>query len=132
LPRPVIMQNCSMPAARASSIAYWIKGLSTTGSISLAVALVAGRNLVPRPATGRTALRNGLITMNSLVSRKQQSMAGGNVALTSGAGATRRARRITLPRTPSRVAAPGTEQDVARLVDPRGEPVRPAAVRVGG
>src|SRR4051794_7478375 len=31
-------------------------GLSTTGSISLGVALVAGRNLVPRPAAGMTAL----------------------------------------------------------------------------
>ena len=69
LPRPVTMQNCSIPAARASSTAYWISGLSTTGSISLAVALVAGRKRVPRPATGRTALRNGLITVSSLVSR---------------------------------------------------------------
>jgi hypothetical protein len=32
-------------------------GLSTTGSISFGVALVAGRNLVPRPAAGTTALR---------------------------------------------------------------------------
>jgi len=36
--------------------------LSTTGNISLAVALVAGRKRVPRPATGRTALRSFLIT----------------------------------------------------------------------
>ena len=55
------MQNCSIPAARASSIAYWISGLSTTGSISLAIALVAGRKRVPRPATGSTALRNGFM-----------------------------------------------------------------------
>ena len=41
----------------ASSTAYWISGLSTTGSISLGIALVAGRKRVPRPATGRTALR---------------------------------------------------------------------------
>ena len=47
------MQNCSIPAARASSIAYWISGLSTTGSISLAMALVAGRNRVPRPGNGQ-------------------------------------------------------------------------------
>jgi hypothetical protein len=31
-------------------------GLSTMGSISLGIALVAGKNLVPRPATGITAL----------------------------------------------------------------------------
>src|SRR6201994_1041424 len=90
LPRPVTMQNCSMPAALASSIAYWISGLSTTGSISLAVALVAGRNRVPRPATGRTALRNGLITMNSLVPWKEEAATDGNVALTADGGATRR------------------------------------------
>src|SRR5262249_11153022 len=32
-------------------------GLSTSGSISLGCALVAGRNRVPRPAAGETALR---------------------------------------------------------------------------
>src|SRR5579885_607150 len=60
LPRPVMKTNCSMPASRASSTAYWITGLSTTGSISFGMALVAGRNLVPMPATGKTALRTGL------------------------------------------------------------------------
>src|SRR6476659_3973417 len=44
-----------MPAATASSTAYWMSGLSTTGSISLGEALVAGRNRVPIPATGKTA-----------------------------------------------------------------------------
>src|ERR1051326_8626251 len=34
-------------------------GRSTTVSISLGMALVAGRNRVPRPATGNTALRIG-------------------------------------------------------------------------
>jgi hypothetical protein len=34
---------------------------STTGSISFGTALVAGRNLVPRPATGKTALRMGVM-----------------------------------------------------------------------
>src|ERR1700739_611970 len=52
--------NASMPASRASSTAYWITGLSTTGSISLGMALVAGRKRVPMPATGKTALRTGL------------------------------------------------------------------------
>ena len=54
--RPVIISTSSRPAATASSTTYWIAGLSTTGSISLGVALVAGRNLVPRPAAGMTAL----------------------------------------------------------------------------
>src|SRR5262245_42744739 len=44
------------PAASASSAAYWISGLSTIGSISFGLALVAGRNRVPRPATGNTAV----------------------------------------------------------------------------
>src|SRR6266702_2754771 len=44
-----------MPAAIASSTAYWISGLSTIGSISFGLALVAGRKRVPRPATGKTA-----------------------------------------------------------------------------
>jgi cyanate permease len=38
-----------------------IAGLSTTGSISLGVALVAGRNRVPRPAAGMTAFRTGML-----------------------------------------------------------------------
>src|SRR5580693_5839925 len=54
--RPVIISTSSSPAATASSTTYWIAGLSTTGSISLGVALVAGRNLVPSPAAGITAL----------------------------------------------------------------------------
>src|SRR5688500_1758903 len=45
------------PAATASSITYWMIGLSTSGSISFGCALVAGRNRVPRPAAGKTALR---------------------------------------------------------------------------
>src|SRR5262245_61224431 len=45
------------PEATASSITYWMIGLSTRGSISLGWALVAGRKRVPRPAAGNTALR---------------------------------------------------------------------------
>ncbi len=45
-----------MPACAASSTTYWMAGLSTTGSISFGIALVAGRNRVPRPAAGMTAL----------------------------------------------------------------------------
>ncbi len=68
---------------------FRINGLSTTGSISLAVALVAGRNRVPGKATGRTALRKGLITTSSPVLPKsgwrsvggsEHCRQGGNVA----------------------------------------------------
>src|ERR1700688_279706 len=56
-PRPVTIIMFSIPEATHSSTTYWINGLSTTGSISLGCALVAGRNRVPSPAAGRTALR---------------------------------------------------------------------------
>src|SRR4029077_1897568 len=55
--------NCSMPAALASSTAYWISGRSTIGSISFGMALVAGRKRAPRPPTGKMALRTGLNVM---------------------------------------------------------------------
>ena len=54
---PVMMRMSSMPRRTASSTTYWMAGLSTTGSISFGCALVAGRNRVPRPAAGMTALR---------------------------------------------------------------------------
>src|ERR1041384_7896254 len=57
LPRPVMMTIWSHPAASASSTPYWMMGLSTSGSISLGCALVAGRKRVPRPAAGNTHLR---------------------------------------------------------------------------
>src|SRR5947209_18413690 len=60
LPLPVTMMMFSMPEATHSSTTYWISGLSTTGSISLCCALVAGRDRVPSPAAGRTALRTRL------------------------------------------------------------------------
>src|SRR5580692_9944847 len=53
---PVMNTSVSAPAESASSTAYWINGLSTMGSISFGLALVAGRNLVPRPATGNTTV----------------------------------------------------------------------------
>src|SRR5215472_1043407 len=37
-----------------------MSGLSTMGSISFGIALVAGRKRVPNPATGKTAFRTGL------------------------------------------------------------------------
>src|SRR5665811_1179395 len=54
--RPVTMRTSRRPARVASSTTYWMAGLSTTGSISLGVALVAGRKRVPKPAAGITAL----------------------------------------------------------------------------
>src|SRR5690606_12088668 len=61
LPRLVTRMIWRIPAARASSTAYWISGLSTTGSISLGITLVAGRKRVPRPPTGITALQMGFM-----------------------------------------------------------------------
>src|SRR6266699_6322212 len=60
LSRPVTMMIDSIPEATAASTTYWINGLSTSGNISFRDALVAGRNRVPRPAAGKTALRTRL------------------------------------------------------------------------
>src|SRR5277367_3402105 len=57
LPRPVTMIMFWIPEWIASSTPYWISGLSTTFNISFGWALVAGRNRVPSPAAGNTALR---------------------------------------------------------------------------
>jgi hypothetical protein len=54
--RPVTMSTSGRPARAASSTMYCRAGRSTTGSSSLGTALVAGRNRVPIPATGITAL----------------------------------------------------------------------------
>src|SRR6266403_4390172 len=56
-PFPVTMMMCSIPETTHSSTTYWICGLSTTVSISLGCAFVAGKKRVPSPAAGRTALR---------------------------------------------------------------------------
>src|SRR4029077_14744617 len=61
LPRPVMIRIWSQPEAIASSTPYWMMGLSTSGSISLGWALVAGRKRVPRPAAGNTALRTFMV-----------------------------------------------------------------------
>src|SRR5690606_35651312 len=53
----------------ASSTAYWISGRSTIGSISFGTVLVVGRNLVPSPATGNTALRIRLLMSSWLAWR---------------------------------------------------------------
>src|SRR3954452_21217746 len=53
--RPVTKIISEIPAAAASSTAYWIRGLSTIGSISFGLAFVTGKKRLPRPATGNTA-----------------------------------------------------------------------------
>src|SRR5690606_22525589 len=62
---PVMKTSLRAPAESASSAAYWISGLSTIGNISFGLALVAGRNRVPRPATGNTAVRISLTWLTS-------------------------------------------------------------------
>src|ERR1700748_1463972 len=63
-----------MPEWRASSTPYWIRGLSTSGSISFGWALVAGRKRVPRPATGKTALRTMEVTGGVVAETDRQRM----------------------------------------------------------
>src|SRR5205809_967828 len=60
--RPVAKIISVMPAAAASSTAYWMSGLSTTGIISLGLALVTGRKRLPTPATGNTAFLSLVIS----------------------------------------------------------------------
>ena len=55
--RPVTKISVSMPAATASSAANWISDLSIMGSSFFGMAFVAGKNRVPKLATGNTALR---------------------------------------------------------------------------
>src|SRR3954451_8276641 len=59
--RPVTKIISVMPELAASSTAYWMRGLSTIGSISFGHALVAGRKRVASPATGKTARRIFLV-----------------------------------------------------------------------
>src|SRR5438034_1569188 len=66
------MMTCSIPALTASSTAYWMTGLSTSGSISLGCAFVAGRKRVPPPAAGKTALRTR-IAMPDQAARKRDA-----------------------------------------------------------
>src|SRR6201995_5784694 len=82
LEAPVMKTSRVAPADSASSTAYWMRGLSTTGSISFGLALVAGRKRVPRPATGNTAVRMtdfGAVLINLL----QQQRLNGPPSLTT-------------------------------------------------
>src|ERR1700674_4893599 len=69
-----------MPAAPASSTAYWMRGLSTIGSISLGEALVAGRKRVPRPATGKTAFVSLIMGAPSALLGSRRAPRGGEGA----------------------------------------------------
>ena len=51
------MISRSAPASAASAATSSMPGVSTTGSSSLGTVLVAGRNRVPKPAAGTTAVR---------------------------------------------------------------------------
>jgi hypothetical protein len=53
-----------------------MRGLSTTGSISLGLALVAGRKRVPRPATGNTAVRMIDLTLGLIADPPGLAMRG--------------------------------------------------------
>src|SRR6187397_3620098 len=107
----VTMMTCSMPAATASSTAYWMIGLSTRGSISFGCALVAGRKRVPQPAAGKTALRTRI------------ELRGLRMWIRGGRG------RPVYHRPPSGpVRRPGRARSAARAVVFRGEQrrLRPA------
>src|SRR3989304_504415 len=51
----------------------WMVGLSTSGSISLGWALVAGRKRVPSPAAGNTAFLTLMALMSSAPARRERS-----------------------------------------------------------
>src|SRR5204863_1204437 len=86
----VTMMTCSIPAATASSTAYWMTGLSTSGSISLGCALVAGRKRVPQPAAGKTAFRTRIEPRAALLSasagRRSSTDADGGCVAPQGPG----------------------------------------------
>src|SRR3546814_18964073 len=84
LPGLVTKMISSIPACRASSTPYWMSGLSTTGSISLGIALVAGRKRVPSPPTGTTALRMVPVMKRYLPRGGQDCCEGSRVVLPQG------------------------------------------------
>src|SRR4029079_1549089 len=122
--RPVTIRMSLSPARVASATTYWIAGLSTTGSISLGIALVAGRNLVPIPAAGMTALvtvpRVGTDRAGWSVEVMAQTLVG-HVLLADGQAA---------PKSPTASetrAAPVPDVGVGRRVEGGQFPYEPAA-----
>ena len=119
--RPVMNRTSSSPAATASSTTYWMAGLSTTGSISLGVALVAGRNRVPRPAAGMTALRTTepelmLTTLDDGARWPGVEVGSARTRASVAAGPVRRRRRPTLP------GASRTTRSTCCGIGPHGSP----------
>src|SRR3984957_18679654 len=88
-----------MPARTASSTTYWMAGLSTRGNISFGWALVAGRNRVPRPAAGMTALRTREETTKCFYPLRADSAAGRRDDPPSGTLSSRRARLLRVRRS---------------------------------
>src|SRR5687767_14906549 len=112
------------PAATASSITYWMIGLSTSGSISFGWALVAGRKRVPRPAAGKTALRMRAMSDASIGPHARRAQGGG------------RARRGGGRAAPARVRIPGERGPLvprrrAARGDRRGRAAAPRAAQGG-
>src|SRR5256884_1855633 len=141
LEAPVMNTRRRAPAARASSTAYWIRGLSTTGSISFGLALVAGRKRVPRPATGNTAVRIAdfeLLLIHILrgpaASRRQvwprmapssRAASGSGGGLIGALGPLENRRTHAVPGTAFRAApvpADAVEPAIIALVAPAGIP----------
>ena len=106
---PVMMRMSVSPACTASSTTYWIAGLSTTGSISFGWLFVAGRNRVPSPAAGMTALRT-LVVTGFLASRSFSWRRNSRRMLPRAArrSARRARRRRRSPRRRDRRARPRT------------------------
>ena len=105
------MMICSIPEATASSTAYWMIGRSTSGIISLGMALVAGRKRVPKPAAGRTAFLTRTV-IGSLLERVASQRSARRV---SGCADVRGASR-------------GKEYSNARPPRPRGAKARNATI----
>src|SRR5262245_42783778 len=88
-------------------------GLSTSGSISFGCALVAGRNRVPRPAAGKTALRTVVVTSGSYQSLLREA------TLVARTRAARERRRAEGPRKRSSPGVGGAPREYdSRMLDP--------------
>ena len=57
MPGEMTSTTFSMPHCAASATAWWIRGVPRTGNSAFGTERVTGRNLVPSPATGITAVR---------------------------------------------------------------------------
>src|SRR5256714_1031348 len=125
LEAPVMNTRRRAPAARASSTAYWISGLSTTGSISFGLALVAGRKRVPRPATGNTAVRMANFELLFIHILRRPAASGSGGGLIGALGPLEDGRTHTVPGTAFRAApvpADAVEPAIIALIAAAGIP----------